>query len=119
MKPYAEYKPSGVTWLGEVPSHWNRKRLRDCIEGCTNGIWGEDPDGEGDDLPVIRVADFDRRRRIVDSYETVRKIERSQRVGRTLEQGDLLIEKSEGVNNNLLAWSSNIVGSILPFVQIL
>lgn len=23
MKAYADYKPSGVEWLGEVPSHWN------------------------------------------------------------------------------------------------
>lgn len=96
MKPYAEYKPSGVAWLGDVPLHWDRKRLRDCVEGCSNGIWGEDPDGNDDDLPVIRVADFDRRRRVVDSYETVRKIDHAQRVGRTLEQGDLLIEKSGG-----------------------
>ncbi|EIJ68577.1 hypothetical protein [Pasteurella bettyae] len=22
MKAYAEYKPSGVEWLGDVPSHW-------------------------------------------------------------------------------------------------
>ena len=96
MKPYAEYTPSGIPWLGNIPAHWHRKRLRDCIEGCSNGIWGEDPDGEGDDMPVIRVADFDRRRRVVDRYETVRKIDHSQRVGRTLEQGDLLIEKSGG-----------------------
>lgn len=22
MKPYPEYKPSGIDWLGEIPSHW-------------------------------------------------------------------------------------------------
>jgi type I restriction enzyme S subunit len=28
---YAEYKDSGVRWLGEVPSHWNLMRLRRCV----------------------------------------------------------------------------------------
>ncbi len=26
--PYPAYKDSGVAWLGEVPAHWTRKRLR-------------------------------------------------------------------------------------------
>ncbi len=26
-QPYAEYKKSGVEWLGEIPSHWEVKRL--------------------------------------------------------------------------------------------
>ena len=96
MKPYPNYKPSGVPWLGEVPAHWVLKRLRDCIEGCSNGVWGDDPDGEDDDIPVIRVADFDRERRQVVEYGTVRKVGLSQRHGRTLVPGDLLIEKSGG-----------------------
>lgn len=27
MKPYPAYKPSGVQWLGDVPAHWEVKRL--------------------------------------------------------------------------------------------
>jgi len=27
LKPYAEYKESGLTWLGQVPGHWDIKRL--------------------------------------------------------------------------------------------
>ncbi len=26
--PYPAYKDSGVAWLGQVPEHWLRKRLR-------------------------------------------------------------------------------------------
>lgn len=25
---YAEYKDSGVEWLGEIPSHWDSKPLK-------------------------------------------------------------------------------------------
>lgn len=99
MKPYPSYKPSGVAWLGDVPSHWHAKRLRDCVNGCSNGVWGDDPDGGNDDIPVIRVADFDRERRVVDTFETTRKVEINQRSGRELTPGDLLIEKSGGGEN--------------------
>ena len=27
-KPYPEYKPSGAEWLGEVPAHWEVRRLK-------------------------------------------------------------------------------------------
>ena len=28
MKPYASYKPSGVPWLGDVPSHWQVEKVK-------------------------------------------------------------------------------------------
>ena len=56
---YPAYKDSGVEWLGEVPEHWAIFSLKRSVDGCTNGLWGDEPDGEND-LAVIRVADFDR-----------------------------------------------------------
>ena len=28
LKPYPEYKDSGVSWLGKVPRHWEVSRLK-------------------------------------------------------------------------------------------
>ena len=28
LKPYPAYKPSGVEWLGEIPAHWDVRRLK-------------------------------------------------------------------------------------------
>lgn len=28
LKPYPEYKDSGVPWLGELPKYWEVKRLK-------------------------------------------------------------------------------------------
>lgn len=28
LKPYPEYKDSGVPWLGKIPAHWNEKRAK-------------------------------------------------------------------------------------------
>jgi type I restriction enzyme S subunit len=32
LKPYPEYKDSGLPWLGEVPAHWELKRLGSVFE---------------------------------------------------------------------------------------
>jgi type I restriction enzyme S subunit len=31
FKPYPKYKDSGVDWLGEIPSHWDVKRLKNAF----------------------------------------------------------------------------------------
>jgi len=31
LKPYAEYKESGLPWLGQVPGHWDVKRLKNWV----------------------------------------------------------------------------------------
>ena len=32
LKPYAEYKESGLPWLGRVPAHWNIKRAKSILQ---------------------------------------------------------------------------------------
>jgi len=36
FKPYPAYKPSGVEWLGDVPEHWEVKRLKYAVR-CLDG----------------------------------------------------------------------------------
>ena len=55
LKPYPQMKDSGVEWLGQVPAHWEIRRLRSTIESCVNGIWGSDCNGR-DDLVCVRAA---------------------------------------------------------------
>ncbi|MDX9844543.1 MAG: hypothetical protein RBT42_12390 [Aquabacterium sp.] len=71
-------------------------RLKDAVEGCSNGIWGDEPKGDANDTPVIRVADFDRLKRKTLPHQTVRSVPFDQRSPRELHPGDLLIEKSGG-----------------------
>ena len=28
-EPYSAYKPSGIPWLGDVPDHWETRRLKE------------------------------------------------------------------------------------------
>ena len=31
LKPYAEYKESGLPWLGRVPGHWETRRMKSAV----------------------------------------------------------------------------------------
>lgn len=97
LDPDAAMKDPGVEWLGEVPAHWDVRRLKSTIEFCRNGIWGGAPEDDATDIACVRVADFDRtRNRISPGDLTVRSIPERKRPGRLLHPDDLLIEKSGG-----------------------
>ena len=96
-RPYPEYRDSSVDWLGEIPAHWTIVRLKRTITNCQNGIWGDAPEGEENDIICVRVADFDRVKRCVaDKDLTIRSVPPDKREGRLLRPGDLLLEKSGG-----------------------
>ena len=38
LKPYPEYKKSGLPWLGQVPGHWDTRRLRHACEMSVSNV---------------------------------------------------------------------------------
>jgi type I restriction enzyme S subunit len=98
MSKYEIYKLSGIDWIGEVPKHWQVKRLKNIVLNDIGGLWGDEPADDENDIIVLRVADFDRTNsRIIDNPEfTYRNIRASQLEGRLIKQGDILLEKSGG-----------------------
>lgn len=100
--PLFEPENASQRWRATPPPHWPLKRLKWSISGIHNGIWGDEPDGEND-IVCIRVADFDRiRRSVVNEPTTIRSVAMSYREQRVLQEGDLLIEKSGGGDNQLV-----------------
>ena len=96
LDPNVPMKASGVEWLGEMPDHWEVKRLRATVLGCQNGVWGAEPNGSND-IACVRVADFDRVKfRANTSRPTLRSIEADVIRKRMLYPGDLLLEVSGG-----------------------
>ncbi len=92
---YAEYKDSGVAWLGEVPAHWSVERFKWNIERNDGGVWGDEPDGI-DDTAVLRSTEqtVDGNWKMVDP--AYRKLSADERAAALLESGDLLLTKSSG-----------------------
>jgi type I restriction enzyme S subunit len=61
LDPNAPMKDSGVAWLGQVPAHWEVKRLKDIgtlVGGA--GFPHEEQGREGEELPFYKVADLAR-----------------------------------------------------------
>ena len=47
MMRYEKHKPSGVEWLGEIPEHWEVKRVKDLTSIISKGTT---PSTEGESL---------------------------------------------------------------------
>ncbi|MCW5921453.1 MAG: restriction endonuclease subunit S [Saprospiraceae bacterium] len=96
-KPYPKYKPTPIIWLSQVPEHWNIFRFKSLLKSETNGVWGDDPKGDENDILCLRVADFDRDFEVLSQENnTVRNVSPRDYENRKLMDGDLLIEKSGG-----------------------
>ena len=90
------FKPSGVEWFGDVPGHWEIRRLAELHLDVTSGTWGEEPTGTGD-IACVRVADFDRHHlRAKTDNPTMRHVNNQEVARKRLAKGDLLLEKSGG-----------------------
>lgn len=121
MKKYDAYKPSGIDWIGEVPSNWSIARLKFLFSRSIAGVWGDEEKGNNDDIVCFRVADFDYERGCLNLDDnTIRNIDRKTLKGRIVKRNDLLIEKSGGgdtspvgrvvkVNTDIIATCSNFI----------
>jgi type I restriction enzyme S subunit len=104
---YAKYKDSGVEWLGEVPEHWDVRRLGAIFRQA-------DEEGE-DDLAILSVSIHDGvSDKELDEKEMDRKVTRSDDRSKykRVQPGDL-------VYNMMRAWqggfgSVTIAGMVSP-----
>jgi type I restriction enzyme S subunit len=92
--PYPKYKPSGVAWLGDVPEHWEVKRLRHVLSRNDGGVWGEEDDPEG--TVVLRSTEqtVDGGWQIADPAR--RNLTPKEKAQALLKAGDLVVTKSSG-----------------------
>jgi type I restriction enzyme, S subunit len=74
-KPYSKYKDSGVEWLGEVPEHWEVKRLRFMIimNPSKQEVCDIDRDTLVDFIPMDAVGEDGSLR--LDSQRTISEVE--------------------------------------------
>ncbi|KAB7619595.1 restriction endonuclease subunit S [Alkalilimnicola sp. S0819] len=120
---YPKYKTTGLPWIGDVPTHWVLAQLKRSVLDCRNGVWGDEAQGDENDTPVIRVADFDRERFRVsteDANLTLRNISSKELRSRALKSGDLLLEKSGGGDRQLVgavvSWDRSLPAVTANFI---
>lgn len=97
IDPSVALKDSGIPWLGQIPEHWEVRRLCRLLSNTITGLWGSEPGEDDVDVICYRVADFDYSRGYLShqnlTYRSVSIIQREQKL---LVDGDLLLEKSGG-----------------------
>ena len=93
LDPNVRLKPSGVEWLGDVPEHWERCRLRNVVSVVTTGSRGWSSYASDTGPLFIRVANLDRGSLELRFDDTVRlDLPETSEVTRTrVQAGDLLI----------------------------
>ena len=62
LKPYAEYKESGLPWLGQVPGHWEVRKVRE-VASVVNGYpFDSKRFSLSKGHPLIRIRDLNKAR---------------------------------------------------------
>ena len=94
------FKDSGIAWIGQIPKHWEVKKIKYCLKENFGGCWGDDLENEQisqNSRLCIRVADFDfDKQKVKQTADTFRNYTKSQILSTKLQDGDLIIEKSGG-----------------------
>ena len=93
LDPNVPLKPSGVEWLGDVPAHWDRCRLRNVVSVVTTGSRGWSSFASDTGPLFIRVANLNRGSLQLRFDDTVRlNLPETSEVTRTrIQAGDLLV----------------------------
>ena len=91
--PYPTYKPSGVEWLGDVPAHWEVRKLGQCGM-ITKGNGGSKEDELFDGIPCVRYGDlYTTHKYAISKSRSCISIAKSNEYTR-LEYGDVLFAAS-------------------------
>ena len=101
LKPYSEMKNSGVPWLGEVPEHWEVRRLRNTSAMRVSNV---DKHTKDDEHPVrlCNYVDVYKNDRIRSGMAFMRATATADEIERfRLRSGDVLITKDSEAWNDI------------------
>jgi|3_EtaG_2_1085321.scaffolds.fasta_scaffold03238_4 type I restriction enzyme S subunit len=79
-----------------VPEGWDFEQLGDYVSDSAAGEWGDEAQGDQNDIPVLRSTNFTESGIIDYTKLAFRNIEEKKRIKKALKKGDILLEKSGG-----------------------
>jgi type I restriction enzyme S subunit len=92
-KPYPAYKPSGVEWIGQVPDHWEVKRLRHVANYTNSNVDKKDYEDQ-DAVSLCNYTDVYKNEFITPEMPFMRATASPSEIDQfTLKKGDVLITK--------------------------
>lgn len=109
MKTYDKYKDSGIEWIGDVPEHWEVKKLKHCIsinDDALNEITDEDAE-----INYVEIGDVNYLTGI-NNFTTYKFKDAPSRARRVVQNGDIIVStvrtylksiaRIKETNNNLI-----------------
>ena len=100
LQPYPAMKPSDVEWLGDVPEHWDVRRLKTALARNDSGVWGDDADSDGGTV-VLRSTEQTIDGGWAISHPARRTLSSREKAGSLLAVGDLVVTKSSGSESHI------------------
>ena len=105
LKPYPSYKPSGVAWLGEVPAHWEMRRVKHAFRRIVGGSTPSSSEAAYWDGTIIWVTptDISKVTRLRDSLRRITKKGFNSCSATLVPVGSLVVTSRAPVGNVALA----------------
>ncbi len=107
IKPYTKYKPSGIEWLGDIPEHWEVRRIKHLGKAIIGIIYNpKDLCDENDGILVLRSSNVQNEK--IDYRDCV-YVNQNIRETQLTQKGDILICSRNG-SINLIGKNALIEG---------
>lgn len=92
---YSEYRPSGVAWLGDLPVHWEVKRLKHlCTRSALYGANESAESYQSEGVRFLRTSDIDDEGRLAPAETSAVYLDPTRVTDYMLSDGDLLLSRS-------------------------
>jgi len=109
LRPYAEYKDSGVAWLGEVPAHWEVKPLKYLVSFSGGGTPSrENLDYWDGNIPWVSPKDM-KQERVTDAEEHITEFAIKESSTSLQKVGQVLIVVRSGILKHTIPVAINDV----------
>ena len=95
LKPYPEYKDSGIQWIGEIPKGWNNYKLKHVVNEFVAGgtprsddekFWAHDEHG----IPWVNIGDMTNKEIVTETKKEITVEGQADKGLRILKNGTLL-----------------------------
>ena len=117
LNPNVKMKDSGVEWLGEIPAHWEVRRVKR-LGSIRYGL-GEPPEYVDDGLPFIRATDINSGKIDLDTVKKVRPDDVPWNRDPSLGLYEILVVRSGAYTGDSALVTENTIGAIAGYDMVL
>ena len=115
MMRYAEYKESGIEWIGIIPVSWDVSKSKYHYISNDGGVWGNEPENDGTDVIVLRSTEQTVDGKWIIEDPAIRSLKGQKYQKQLLKENDLVMTKSSG--SNLHIGKTSIVTAEIESMQ--